>query len=235
MAKLSYYVEIRNDYLGKSKRVTGRSRQEIQYKATEQLLRWAQEEDRARERATIADEKERAAQETDAVQARIEEYRGILEATLAVNDRISWEELTDRDPYPEPPPQLEEVMARAGVPKKKPLLETFKLASAAKREEAEQSARAEYERLVEAHAEAAKRYEEEQAERNAEVERFKRNYEDGEAEAVERYLALVLANSAYPEGFPREFNVQCLPDERSAVVDIELPSPDAVPDRKSVV
>jgi restriction system protein len=90
-------------------------------------------------------------------------------------------------------------------------------------------AHAEYERLVAAYAEAAKRHEEEQAQRNAEVESFKRNYEGGEAEAVERYLALVLANSAYPEGFPREFNVQYLPEERTVVVDIELPSPDTVP------
>jgi len=38
VAKLSYYVEIHNDYLGKYKRVTGRSPQEVQHKATEQLL-----------------------------------------------------------------------------------------------------------------------------------------------------------------------------------------------------
>jgi len=47
-------------------------------------------------------------------------------------------------------------------------------------------------------------------------------------EAVERYISLVLANSAYPEGFPREFGVQYLPEEQTVVVDIELPSPEAV-------
>lgn len=40
MAKPSYYVEISNDYLGKHKRVTGRTPREVQAKSTEQLLRW---------------------------------------------------------------------------------------------------------------------------------------------------------------------------------------------------
>jgi restriction system protein len=92
MARLSYYVDISNSYLGKHKRVTGRTPREVEAKATEQLLRWAQEEERARERAAVADEKERANQDTEEALARIEEYRGILKATLAVDDRIRWED-----------------------------------------------------------------------------------------------------------------------------------------------
>src|SRR5215203_3387750 len=43
------------DHLGKYKRVTGRTPREVEAKATEQVLKWAQEEERARERAAIAD------------------------------------------------------------------------------------------------------------------------------------------------------------------------------------
>ncbi len=50
MAKLSYYVDIGNEYLGKHKCVTGRTPKEVQAKATEQVPRWAQEEERARGR-----------------------------------------------------------------------------------------------------------------------------------------------------------------------------------------
>ena len=88
MASLSYYIEINNEYLGKYKRVTGRTPREVELKASEQLLRWAREEERARERAAVTNEKERAIQDTEEALSRIEEYRGILKATLAVDDRI---------------------------------------------------------------------------------------------------------------------------------------------------
>ena len=39
MVSLSYYVEINNEYLGKYKRVRGGTRREIEFKASEQLLR----------------------------------------------------------------------------------------------------------------------------------------------------------------------------------------------------
>ena len=229
MAKPSYYVEISNEYLGKYKRVTGRTPREVQAKSTEQLLRWYQEEERARERAALADLKERSELATEDALARIEEHRGILAATLAVDDRIDWADLEDRDPYPGVPPTPEEVAARMGVPERRPLMEKLRPSLVAKREEAERAAREELGRLTREHEEAERRHEEERAARNAEVEAFRQDYEAGEPEAVERYVSLVLANSAYPEGFPREFGVQYRPDERTAVVDMELPSPEAVP------
>ncbi|MCA1716936.1 MAG: restriction endonuclease [Actinobacteria bacterium] len=229
MARLTYYVEIRNDYLGKYKRVTGRTRREVEFKVNEQLLKWAQEEERARERAAVADEKERAKQDTEAALACIEEHRRILEATLPIDDRIQWKDLLDRRPYPKPTPRLEDIVARVGVPKKRPLIEKLNPSLAAKRIEAEQAAHAEYERLMQAHAAAVRKHKNEQVARNAEVEKFKQNYEAGDAEAVESYVSLVLSNSVYPEGFSREFSAQYLPAERIVVVDIELPSPDVVP------
>ena len=229
MARTSYYVEIGNEYLSKHKRVTGRTPREVEAKATEQILRWAQEEERARERAAVADLRERAELTTDDALARIEEHRGILGATLAVDDRIDWEDLEDRNPYPEAPPRPEDAAARVGVPEKRPLMERLRPSLAAKREEAERAAREEHERLEREHAEAAERYEEERAARNAGVEALRRGYEAEEPEAVEQYASLVLANSAYPEGFPREFGVQYRPEERTVVVDLELPSPETVP------
>lgn len=229
MATLNYYVEINNEYLGKYKRVTGRTRREVELKASEQLLRWAREEERTRERNAVADEKERAVQDTEEALYRVEEHRGILEATLAVDDRIRWEDLLDRDPYPEPPPQLEDVVARMEVPSRRPLIEKLRPSLTVKREEAERAAQAMYEQLVQKHDEAVSRHEEEQRERNVEIEKFRRGYESGEVEEVEKYISLVLSNSVYPEGFPREFNVQYLPEERIVVADVELPSPEAVP------
>ncbi|QIN84500.1 restriction endonuclease [Rubrobacter tropicus] len=229
MAGHSYYVEIGNEYLGKHKRVTGRTPREVEAKATEQVLRWAQEEERARERAAVADLKERAELATDDALARIEEHRGILQATMAVDDRIDWEDLEDRDPYPGTPPTPEEVATRLGVPEKRVLIERLRPSLAAKREAAEDAAREEYRRLKREHEEAERRHDEERAAKNAEVEGLRQGYESGEPESVEKYVSLVLANSAYPQGFPREFGVQYRPEERTVVVDLELPSPEAVP------
>lgn len=229
MARQSFYVEISNDYLGKHKRVTGRTPREVQAKSTEQLLRWHQEEERARERAAVADLKERAELATEDALARIEEHRSILAATLAVDDRIDWSDLKDRDPYSGVPPTPEEVAAQMGVPEKRALMERLRPSLVARREDAERAAGEEHERLAREHEEAERRHEEEQSAKNAEVEAFRRGYEAGEPEALERYVSLVLANSAYPEGFPREFGVQYRPDERTVVVDMELPSPEVVP------
>lgn len=229
MATLNYYVEINNEYLGKYKRVNGRTRKEVEFKASEQLLRWAREEERTRERNAIVNEKERAVQDTEEALYRVEEYRRILEATLTVDDRIRWEDLLDRDPYPELPPQLEDVVTRMEVPSRRPLIEKLRPSLTAKREEAERTAQTMYERLVQKHDEAVRRHAEEQRERSAEVDEFRQGCEAGEVEAVEKYISLVLSNSVYPEGFPREFNVQYLPEERIVVADVELPSPEAVP------
>lgn len=229
MASQTYYIEISNEYLGKYRRVTGRTRRELEMKASDQILKWAQQEGSARERAAVADEKERARRDTEEALGRIGEYRSILAATLGVDDRVRWEDLKDREPPPKPPPTIEDVEASVGVPKRRPLVEKLRPSLAVRREEAESAARKAHERLVLAHEDAAKKHREEQKVRNAEVEAFWRGYEAGEPEAVERYVSLVLANSTYPEGFPREFVVQYLPEEQTGVVDMELPSPDAVP------
>jgi restriction endonuclease Mrr len=79
-------------------------------------------------------------------------------------------------------------MARKGVPDRRPLLEKVMPSLAAKREETERAAREEHERLAQEHAEAVRRYEEEQEARNAEVRELRRGYEEGDPEAVERFI-----------------------------------------------
>src|SRR5918994_3167413 len=85
MAQAQYYVEINNDYLKKHRRVTGRTRREVELKVLEQQQRWSEQERRARERDAIADFRERARLATDNAQALLEEYRNILISTLSVD------------------------------------------------------------------------------------------------------------------------------------------------------
>ena len=44
LASCQYSVEVQNQYLGKFRRVTGRSRREVEIKAAEQLQRWSEQE-----------------------------------------------------------------------------------------------------------------------------------------------------------------------------------------------
>jgi hypothetical protein len=40
VAQSYYWIEISNEYLGKYRKVTGRTRREVELKAAEQLQRW---------------------------------------------------------------------------------------------------------------------------------------------------------------------------------------------------
>jgi restriction system protein len=90
VAQNYYWIEIGNQYLGKYRKVTGRTRREVELKAAEQLQRWEEQEARARVREAVADAKEQARLDTDTALAAIEDHRSILAATLEVDDRLNW-------------------------------------------------------------------------------------------------------------------------------------------------
>jgi hypothetical protein len=60
VASSQYFIETGNDHLGKYRRVTGRTRREVELKASEQLQRWNEQEARARQREAVADAKDYA-------------------------------------------------------------------------------------------------------------------------------------------------------------------------------
>lgn len=226
MAQAQYWIEIHNEYLGKYRRVTGRTRREVELKAAEQLQRWSEQEARARERQAVADAKERARLATEEAQALIEEYRSILAATLDVDDRLDWDSLKDHSKYP-PPPELDTFLR--DVPRPRPLLEKLRLVSRTKREAAEAEARRAYEEALAEHERGVAAHAARQEAQNAEVDAFRTSYEAGEPESVERYVSLVLASSAFPAGLERETAVAYQQADKSLIVDVELPTPEDLP------
>ena len=136
MAQGQYYVEIYNDYLKKYRRVTGRTRRELELKVLDQQQRWSEQERRARERDALADPRESARLATDNAQALIDEYRTILGATLSVDDRLDWASMMDEQPFATPRPTTEQAYAHERVPDERALLERLKLKSTSKREAA---------------------------------------------------------------------------------------------------
>lgn len=229
MAQNYYWFEITNDYLGKYRKVTGRTKREAEIKALEQLQRWADQEDRARLRAAVADAKEQARFDTEAALMSIEEHRSILAATLDVDDRIDWQAMHDSSGFDDPVPDFAAVQQELNVPAQRPLVERLSKKAVTARLEAEAKAEAVYEERCRAHAVREAAHERAQREHNTGVDTFRSAYEDGEPEAVEQYVSLVLARSMHPSSFPGEVGVGFSAADKTVIVDLALPTPDDLP------
>ena len=81
-------------------------------------------------------------------------------------------------------------------------MERLRPSLVARREDAERAAREEHERLTREHEEAERRTKRSSPRRMPEVEAFRRGYEAGEPEALERYVSLVLRELRLPRGVP---------------------------------
>lgn len=229
MAQAQYYVDISNSYLNKHRRVTGRTRREVELKVLEQQHRWSEQERRARERDAVADVRERARLATDNALALLEEYRGILAATLAVDDRLDWDGMLDSQPFTKPRPTIEQAHKHAQVPAERPVLERLKFKSKAKRESAVVEARATHEAWDNAWQHERRAYEAARDARNDVVRAFRAAYETGHPEGIEQYVSLVLANSSYPDGFVRDYKVKYSELDKTVIVEMTLPTLDDIP------
>jgi restriction system protein len=229
LAQSYYFIEIQNEYLGKHRRVTGRTRREVEIKAAEQLQRWSEQEARAREREAIANAKEQAALDTEAALEVIDQWRNVLKATLAVDDRLDWAALVDDRPYTAPAPSKEQIEARLNVPRPRPLIETLMKSARRKREEAEAEAERLYQKALAKWEEGRQAHERRRSEQYREVQEFRSAYEAGEPSAVEKYVSLVLAASVLPPGFPQDANVMYDASGKVLLVERRMPSPEDVP------
>lgn len=229
MAQNYYWIEISNQYLGKYRKVTGRTRREVELKAAEQLQRWEEQEARARVREAVADAKEQARLDTEAALAAIEEHRSILAATLEVDDRLNWSAMIDSTSFDEAEPTIADIRADLGVPGERRLMERLSKKALRARQEAEKNADEVLGQRYRAWEERREAHTRAQMEHNEAVESFRKAYEDGDREAVEKYVSLVLARSVFPSTFSRECAVGYSGADKTVVVNVPLPAPDDLP------
>lgn len=229
MGQSYYWIEISSQYLGKYRKVTGRTRREVELKAAEQLQRWEEQEARARVREAVADAKEQARLDTEAALVAIEEHRSILAATLDVDDRLNWSAMSDSSSFDDPAPTLADLRIELGVPEERRLMERLSKKALQARQEAERNAdqvlaqrRRAWEERKATHAQA-------QMEHNEAVEAFRGAYDAGDPDAVERYVSLVLARSVFPETFSRDCAVAYSAADKTIVVNVPVPTPDDLP------
>jgi len=270
-----YQVEVRHDGLHKYRLIRGTDRHVVEQKARAQLLAWDEIWQKKRTVQAARTAKEREVQQKDAKRslaaertAEAEEAISGIEQTLLrtldVNDRIEWDSLLDKKPFPtsssvrpkpHPTPKEPKESDDPFMPDRKWYHSILRGA----RKRAEQLAKR---RFAEAHdvwasqaaqvqsqnsalesdyALSVKRWEQErheyelaQAEKNSQISQKKESYLSGDAQAVSEYLDMVLSNSQYPDTFPQEWNLEFQAETKTVVIDYFLPSPEDIPKLKEV-
>ncbi|MDI6817701.1 MAG: restriction endonuclease, partial [Actinomycetota bacterium] len=74
----------------------------------------------------------------------------------------------------------------------------------------------------------------EQADFNQKIDQMKEAYLSKNQDSIIEYCEMVLNNSAYPESFPKNFELEYNPDNKILIVEYELPSVDCFPKAKEV-
>lgn len=193
--------------------------------------------------------------ETDDLNAelseRLESFRGILAHTLAVDDRISFDELRHMEPLepfippsrlaPGTPPVQTEISPPTGLRKFLPGAKSKFEQAVMRAQEAhekdlklfaqqESEKRAEFAKLKREYDERKVKYEAEFVRKRAEVDEFEAAYRNKQPDAIVAYNEMVLTRSEYPdEGFPQRFRIAYNPDSAELVIEYELPEIGVVP------
>lgn len=188
------------------------------------------------------------------LQAYMAELQDILPSTLQHNDTITFDSLRRRDrfqafsPPPEvahPAPTVHKTTFTEGIKPPGVLGKLFGGQAAYDRalgtaednyrqaleawEAHERARQAELARLAAAYEREKQEFEDAQAQLNAQVDTFEREYLAGEPEAVLAYNSMVLEASEYPEGFPHIFRLAYAKESQELVVEYELPGKDVIP------
>jgi restriction system protein len=243
----------------------------LEAREAEKRTREAEKRRREAEKAAAQQRVDTALAEVDQMNRDLNERVAVLEQllshTLERDDYLDFETLKDSDQIPDfdpgplglpgPPPQYREpaielppplsAIARLVPGAKKKFEERIRVAEIAHAEEVE--------RAKAGHAEAMRKYSEEERTREVrlakaradheaaaaelreqaqaqhrQVDEFRRRFEEMVPDAVCAYFDLVLQRSAYPQGFPRTCRLAYVPESHQLVVEFELPGFDVVPE-----
>jgi restriction system protein len=69
---------------------------------------------------------------------------------------------------------------------------------------------------------------------NSKIDDMEKNYLEKNTDSIIEYCDMVLNNSVYPDKFPKNFELEYIPDTRILIIEYELPSLDDMPSLKEV-
>jgi restriction system protein len=213
--------------------------------------RRAAETEKERKKLYIEERKAQAAETAAEIAERIAELDAVLSAGTERQRRISFASLKrDVDLPPFDPAGLDDPLPephwRAFAPRPPGAFGRL-LGGNARYEREEAAARQAYEQERARHAaadgdrrrrldERRTAYDQKAAEEaaaarlhNDEIDRFERDFRDGDSDAVAQFFTLVLDESAYPEGFPHRTRAIYRPEPRELVIEYELPPQGIIP------
>ena len=265
-----YQIVVTHAGLNKHRVVRGDERYIVEAAAQAQVRAWnetfakkvAADERRQTRDASIREMEDctaEAEERTHEAKAEMATARGILAATLRVNDRVDWQKLKELQPFAQPQPVArpyfpippEPVQSEQRFQPHIGLLDKLWSGSAQKKQQAaiayfqsEHTAWVErvaaingkneaiYQEICAELAAWQKRcdeYESARAEHNAAVDRRRAAYQALAPEAVSDFCELVLSASAYPDFCPKQFEVGYHASSRTVIVDYDLPPPNDLP------
>jgi restriction system protein len=270
-----WQCEIRHDGLHKYRVVKGETQAIMQLRAEMQMRSWNQQWERAQAsrakqqaqvKAAHAKEtnKQAAADRTREAQNALDALDSLLTYVLEEDHTISWEQLKDHSPFPDPEPVRAKDIPVPREPVAKdvqfqprlnfitrliPLIRDKELARVTRvfsdahkrwidlKAETQRRNREQLEQFEKAFA-ARKASEVEWSERrrrrNIAIDEARQAYFDRQAESIPEYCKMVLSRSRYPDTFPSDASVDFVADTRTLVVDYCLPDITALPTLKEV-
>lgn len=210
------------------------------------------------------EKKEEAARKTEEAKETLKGIEDTLLHTLTVNDAIDWESLKAHSPFPKKPPvrpfpgTIPREPLRSDATYTPRLTFFDKIFSSLKQKKqaaAQQSFDADHgawkvtKANIERQNEAAQKewgeevrvwevdkaaFYEKQTAANSAIDLRKQAYLERMPDAIADYCDMVLANSEYPDTFPKSYRLDYNPETRLLLVEYSLPHSDALPRLKEV-
>jgi len=246
-----YYYEdyLYDNYLQKEKIIKARSSWELEIKRNEILQKWEVERAKKEQKELIEDAVIQAEIDTEDAQNLIEDYQNILHHTLNVDDKLSWDTQKRNESF-DPfmfsgeeviAPDYEKIKIKYSVNSLKfyHKFPVFKQMFEVKLKKAEDEyAKAldlyndyniDYKEQKEEYEIKKSEFENAKLQHNLEINSWRDSYENGESDAIERYIRVVLENSHYPDGIEKEFEVQMNCETKILIISYKVPNPSSVP------
>ena len=211
---------ISNRYLNESKIIKAKNDDELEMKIKKQKQQW-------KEKEKLLRLKEEAQINTKNALATIEEYNALLQHSLNLNHIIEWGNLYDMKNFSLDEPKLETYTKE--IPEEKVFTEFFFSSIKREREEKQQEAERLYQDACTNYLLKKERFYHVQKEKQLEVDAFRKTFEQGEKEAIERYITKVINNSQYPQGINKNFTLGYDMDTRNIIIEYALPHLNDVP------
>lgn len=252
-----YQIEVRHEQLNKYRLIRHSDPNVLQQIADSQRSQWddiwQKRVDRESKAISKNENKEIALSRTKEAQESINQLSNILISVFSTTANFNWEQLKDREPFPQkkptptvhlpiPPepvqtefkykPQFnffDHLFSHRKTVKIQTAEELFKTDHEAWVKEKDRVSLvnkdldAKFEKTVERWQQQLEKWESKQKEQHQEVDAKKQQYLDLNSESVIEYTETVLSNSTYPEWFPQDFDIDYNPTNKTLIVDYALP------------